>query len=71
MRIEKKLSEEELTKIANKLFAESPSVNKIFIMFYLPCMKVGSGAWASAIFDPTLQISIMDFMLSTNPTCAN
>ena len=71
LRIESKLSENELTEIANKLFAESPRVNKIFIMFYLPCMKVGSGAWASAIFDPKLQISTMDFMLTANPTCAN
>ena len=69
LRINNKLTESELSAIANKLYAESPSVDRIFITYYLPCMKPGSGAWANATFDPNLKVTIMDWMLISNPTC--
>ena len=69
IRIKSKLSEDELLTIAYEIFDDVPAVNKVFMMFYLPCMKIGSGAWASTIFDPTPKINIMDYMLSANPAC--
>lgn len=69
VRIQTKLSEDELLTIAYEIFDDVPAVNKVFIMFYLPCMKIGHGAWASAIFDPTAKINIMDFMTQSNKVC--
>lgn len=69
VRIKTKLSEDELLTIAYEIFDDVPAVNKVFIMFYLPCMKIDSGAWASAIFDPTVKINIMDFMVLSNKAC--
>lgn len=69
VRIQSKLSEDKLLTISYEIFDEVPAVDKVFIMFYLPCMKIDNGAWASAIFDPTVKINIMDFMLTTNKPC--
>ncbi len=69
VRINSKFSEDELLTIAYEIYDDIPAVNRVFIMFYLPCMKVGNGAWASIIFDPTPKVTVMDFMLSSNKTC--
>ncbi len=69
VRIKSKLSEDELLTIAYEIFDTVPAVNKVFITFLLPCMKIGHGAWASAIFDPTAKVNIMDFSLTNNPAC--
>lgn len=69
IRIDSKLSEDELLTIAYEIFDNVPAVNKVFMMFYLPCMKIDSGAWASIIFNPTPKIDIMDYMLLANPAC--
>ncbi len=41
--INSKYSEEELTIIANEIKELSPIVNRIFIVYYFPCMKIDSG----------------------------
>lgn len=69
IRIDSKLSEDELLTIAYEIFDNVPVVNKVFMMFYLPCMKIGNGTWASIIFAPTPKIDIMDYMLLANPAC--
>jgi hypothetical protein len=69
LRIKNKLSDSQIELIANQLKGDSPSVKKIFITYYLPCMKIGSGAWATSNFDSELSINKMDFMLNSNPAC--
>ncbi len=69
IRIENTLSKEELTLIGNQIKKNSPTVENNFIAYYLPCMKIGSGAWATSHFNPTLSVSINEFILPSNPTC--
>lgn len=69
IRIKKKLSEEELTLIANRIKNAAPSVDNIFIGYYLPCMTIGHGSWATSHFTPELRVEIQDYMLIDNPTC--
>lgn len=69
IRIEQKLSQEELTSIAQKLKSDSPSVDNIFIGYYLPCMIIGHGYWATSHFYPNLKIEIQEYMLESNPAC--
>lgn len=69
IRIQDQLSEQDLSQVANKIKDKAPVVDSIFINYYLPCMKIGNGAWASARFTPKLSVSVQDYMLTENPTC--
>ena len=69
LRIEDKLSEQELTAIANKIKAKSSNVENVFIVYYLPCMQIGNGGWATSNFTPDLNVYIQEYMLEQNPTC--
>lgn len=69
IRIKKKMSAQELQKIAREVKSNTPSVSNLFIMYYLPCMKVNSGAWATGNFAPELKVNINEYMLSSNPAC--
>lgn len=71
VRLAKKISEKEIAAVANEIKNSSPSVDAIFIMYYLPCMRFDDGAWATSNFNPDLKIEIQDYMLETNPTCQN
>ncbi len=44
---------------------------RIFIDWYLPGMRIGSGAWATTHFEPELTVKIMNWMLEFNPTTIN
>ncbi len=60
VRLPEKISEAELYVIATHLKASEPQTyERIFILYYLPDMVVGSGAWASTHFDPDLQVKIL------------
>ena len=70
IRLKSKQSKDELQKISLEILDESPAIRKMYIMFYLPCMKIGSGAWASSIWEgERLKIDIMDYMLLSNKAC--
>ena len=71
VRIESKLSEDELLTISLEIIDDMPAVNNVFIMFYLPCMKINYGAWANAIANPLpkIKINIMDFITQSNKAC--
>ncbi len=69
IRIKKKLSEEELKLIANSIKSAAPSSYNIFIGYYLPCMIIGHGSWATSHFTPELRVEIQDYMLIDNPAC--
>jgi len=60
VRLNKKVSERTLRTIALRLKAQDPrNYERTFICYYLPDMKVGSGAWATTHFDPNLEIKIL------------
>jgi len=49
-----------LRNIAYKMKAQDPrNYERIFICYYLPDMKVGSGAWATTHFNPELEVKII------------
>ncbi|MEQ9507117.1 MAG: hypothetical protein RLO80_12705 [Hyphomonas sp.] len=60
IRLPKKVSEQELATIARHLKNQEVSdFDRIFILYYLPEMQVGAGAWASSHFDPELEVKIL------------
>lgn len=60
IRLNKRVSEETLRALALKLKSgDSRSYERTFIGYYLPDMKVGSGAWATTHFDPELEVRIL------------
>jgi hypothetical protein len=60
VRLEKKVSAEVLKTIAEKIKGtERKKFERTFITYYLPEMKVGSGAWATSHFDPDLKVKII------------
>ncbi len=59
VRLNKKLTKEELKIIANNLRGTRKSYDKLWIFYYLPEMKVGSGAWATTHFTPDLEVEIL------------
>jgi len=55
-----KLSEHELSELAWELKSRlDKEYDRIFINYYLPDDIVGSGAWATSHFDPTLKVKII------------
>jgi hypothetical protein len=64
VRLSKKVSEQDLRSIATELKKlESKAYERTFIVYYLPDMKVGAGAWATTHFDPELEIRILGLTL--------
>ena len=59
VRLSKKVSKEELSTLANSLRKDRKSFERLWIAYYLPDMKVGSGAWATTHFDPELEVKIL------------
>lgn len=60
IRLDKKESENTLTKLANELHKKQiKKYKRIFICYYLPDMIVNAGAWATSHFDPNLRIKIL------------
>jgi len=66
----RKLSETELKAAAIQIYRENQGAiyARVFILWFLPGMKLDAGAWATTHFQPTLKIDIMDWMLEYNPT---
>jgi hypothetical protein len=62
IRINKMVSKDVLRIIALKLKADEPHpFNRTFILYYLPDMTPGHGAWATTDFDPDLDVQILGF----------
>lgn len=60
VRLNKKVSERTLRAIALKLKSQdSRDYDRTFIIYYLPWMAVGSGAWATTHFNPDLEVRIL------------
>ncbi len=60
VRLNKKVSEAVLRAIALELRGrDSRSFDRTFIVYYLPGMDLGAGAWATTHFNPTLDVKIL------------
>jgi hypothetical protein len=57
--IKSKITIDELKSIANKLRETRKSYDKLWIAYFLPDMKDGSGAWAITNFTPNLEAEII------------
>lgn len=57
IRLNREFNKSSIEKLAQKLKNDlKGDYERIFICYYLPGMKVGSGAWATSHFDPDLKI---------------
>lgn len=64
VRLGRKVSEQELRSIAMEIMkAQKKTYDRTFIAYYLPDMKVGSGAWATTHFDPDVEVKILGLTL--------
>ena len=60
VRLDQRFTEAQLKEFAEALRkSDSRQYQRTFIAFYLPDMKIDAGAWATAIYDPALQIRIL------------
>jgi hypothetical protein len=61
VQLNKKVDKYVLKSIANEIKSDSALINfnKVWIYYYLPDMKIGSGAWATTHFTPNLEINIL------------
>lgn len=60
VRLNRKVSKDALSAIARDLRSrDSAQYERTFIAYYLPGMKVGSGAWATTHFKPDLEVKIL------------
>ena len=59
VRLNKRVTEEVLQTLGLRIKAsDSRSYQRTFILYYLPDMEVGAGAWASSHFNPELEVEI-------------
>ena len=64
LRLNKKVSKEVLATIASSLKKhERKDFERTFILYYLPDMEVGSGAWATTHYNPKLEVKILGLTL--------
>jgi len=58
VRLNREFNKTSIEKLARKLKKDlQEDYDRIFISYYLPGMKVGSGAWATSHFDPDLEVN--------------
>lgn len=53
------IRESELRVIAEEIHATAPRFDRVFIAYWLPNMKPGTGAWATSHYDPTLEVRVL------------
>lgn len=58
IRLEERISEKEIELVAQNIKTKNPGFDRYFILYYLPDMQIGSGAWATSHFNPNLLINI-------------
>ena len=56
-------NEDELGAISKYLIGQEKNHERSFVVFYLPGMEVGAGAFATAHHNPKMEVKILTFML--------
>ena len=64
---EKLPTKKELGSLSEYLVNKEEAHDKTFVLFYLPGMELGAGAYASAHHNPDMQVKIMKFNLLRYP----
>ena len=59
IRAQAQLSKGELEELALYLRSQNKNYERLFIAYYLPDMKINTGAWATTHFTPSLEIKIL------------
>ncbi len=59
IRLKNRISKNNIKVIADRIKFDNPNYDKYFILYYLPDMKIGSGAWATSHYTPDLFIDII------------
>jgi hypothetical protein len=60
VRLDRRITEAQLRDLAIRLKAmDSRQYERTFITYYLPHMPIGSGAWATTHFEPSLTVKIL------------
>ena len=59
LRVYEILDEEAIRRIAYYFRNKYPQYKRVFILYYLPNMPVGEGAWAISHFEPELHLQIL------------
>jgi len=59
LEIPKEIEEKQIEEIFFDIQKKNPGYERYFMNLYLPGMNVGSGSWASAQFEDSLEITIM------------
>jgi len=71
VRLNTKVSQADLKEIALALREDRKQYEKLWICYYLPGMKVGSGAWAITHFTPELEVKIFGSTLAEDRETAS
>ena len=64
-------NQKELGALSNYLVSKERKHERSFVSFYLPNMRVGEGAYATAHHNPDMKVNIMKFMLAQYPEYKN
>ena len=59
IRIQKQITEVQLTEVADYLRSQNKQYERLFIVYILPDMVLDSGAWATTHFNPDLEVNIL------------
>lgn len=60
VRLDAPLDANTLEQIANRIrYSDLDKYNKTFILYYLPDMEIGAGAWAKSHFTPKLSVKVL------------
>jgi hypothetical protein len=56
-------NQKELGAISKEIKNKEQNTQRVFVLFYLPGMTPGAGAYAQAHHNPNMEVKIMEFML--------
>lgn len=72
VRLKSKVSKKTLSQIARKIKKSDRNVyQRTFILYYLPEMEIGAGAWTTTHFNPTLKANIWGLSLEEEKALKN
>lgn len=71
IRLKNKIEEKEIENIANEIKHNYPNYKRYFVSYYLPEMKIGSGAWATSHSNPTLSVRILGASIEEEKIISN
>lgn len=59
VRLPRAIGDADLERFAREIYAKDPGYDRTFIVWLLPGMEPGAGAWATTHFNPTLEVRVL------------